>query len=116
MRRLRSVGQKRSFLFFRWSHYPTVDPRPEEKIRRQLEDIAFHNAPIHEVRVAVLLSVAYASGLLAAAFDRKRVKQHKTSIELRVDGDPVGRAVKSAVAAAQAAAATAASTGVVAGT
>jgi len=91
-------------LFFTRKVYPTIDPRPERELLDRLRDAVLGDAPTIDPDVALVVTVANASGLLAAHFDKATLKRRKGRLEAIADGDLVGAATKQAVQAAQQAA------------
>lgn len=91
-------------LFFTRKVYPTIDPRPERELLDRLIDAVRGDAPTIDPDVALVVTVANASGLLAAHFDKATLKRRKDRLEAIADGDLVGAATKQAVQAAQQAA------------
>ena len=91
-------------LFFTRKVYPTIDPRPERELLDRLRDAVLGNAPTIDPDVALVVTVANASRLLEAHFDKTTLKRRKGRLEAIADGDLVGTATKQAVQAAQQAA------------
>ena len=91
-------------LFFTRKVYPTIDPRPERELLDRLRDAVLGDAPGIDPDVALVVTVANASGLLAAHVDKATLKRRKRRLEAIADGDLVGAATKQAVQAAQQAA------------
>ena len=91
-------------LFFTRKVYPTIDPRPERELLDRLRNAVLGDAPTIDPDVTLVVTVANASGLLAAHFDKATLKRRKDRLEAIADGDLVGAATKQAVQAAQQAA------------
>lgn len=91
-------------LVFTRKVYPTIDPRPERELLGRLRDAVFGDAPSIDPDVALVVTVANASDLLAVHFDKASLKRRKSRLEAIAEGDLVGAATKRAVQAAQQAA------------
>lgn len=91
-------------LFFTRKVYPTIDPRPERELVAKLRDAVLGDSPQVEPDVALVVTVANATGLLAAHFDKSTLKRRKRRLHAIAEGDLVGAATKHAVQAAQQAA------------
>ncbi|MCP5023105.1 MAG: GPP34 family phosphoprotein [bacterium] len=83
--------------------YPEIDPRPEQEIIQRLSTAIFGPNEDLGARTTVLVSLANGTDLLAANFDRKKVKAAKTRIEAIVQGDAIGKATKELIQSIQAA-------------
>jgi hypothetical protein len=91
-------------LIFTRSIYPTIDPRPEERLLARMRDAIFGESRELDPEIVVLVALAHGTGLLNIHFDKKRLKERKRRIEEIGNGDLVGAATAEAVKAAQQAA------------
>jgi hypothetical protein len=91
-------------LFFRRKAYPTTNPAPERRLVEQMRRAIFDDEPVTDPTIATLITLGNATGLLAAHFDRKKLKRNKQRLEKIASGDMIGGATAEAVQAAQAAA------------
>jgi len=103
-------------LIFTRSIYPTIDPRPERRLIRRIDDAIFGGSRELDADVVVLVALAHGAGLLPIHFDKKRLKERKRRIEEIGSGDLVGAATAEAVKAAQQAAQAAAMAAIIAST
>jgi golgi phosphoprotein 3 len=60
--------------------YPTVDPHPERDLLERIRAALTTDNPVDE-RTAIIVALAFPSGLLAGIFDRKQLRSHRKRIE-----------------------------------
>jgi len=92
-------------LLFKRQVSPEIDGRAEKEILARLKRAIFTRTREMEPRTVVLVSLANATGLLRANFDKKKLKEQKKRIDQIVEGEFVGQATHHAVQAAITAAA-----------
>lgn len=92
--------EKGVLLFFKRRIYPALDPRAEREVVQRLRDAVFSDGEV-EARTVVLLSLADGAGLLSMVFEKKALKKRRGRIKDLVEGEAIGKAVRSAVEAAQ---------------
>jgi len=97
------ADEGRVLFLFKRRIYPEVNPEPERRLKQRLYEAVFEDAMDVDARTVLLISVANATGLLAANFDRKALKARRQQIDRVVNGDVMGAATKEAVEAVQAA-------------
>lgn len=97
------ADEDKVLLIFTRKIYPEVNPEPERRLLDRLREAVFTDVPDVDARTVVLVSLANGTGLLAANFDKKKLKARKKRIEMVVNGEMMGKATKEAVDAAQAA-------------
>jgi hypothetical protein len=93
---------------FKRQLFPEIDGRAEKEILGRLRSAIFTQTREMEPRTVVLVSLANATGLLRASFDKKKLKERKKRIAQITEGEFLGQAAAEAVQAAVAAAAMAA--------
>ena len=91
-------------LIFTRKVYPTIDPGPERRLIAQLRDTIFGDSPKLDAEAALVVTLANATGLLAAHFDKRSLKRRKRRLEEIAEGSSAGAATRRAVQAAQQAA------------
>ena len=91
-------------LFFKRKVYPTVNPEPERRLVAELRDAVFGESASLDPGLALVVTLADATGLLAAHFDKRSLKRRKPRLESIAEGNLVGAATVRAVRAAQQAA------------
>ena len=91
-------------LFFRRKVYPTVNPEPERRLVAQVRDAVFGDSAALDPGLALVVTLADATGLLAAHFDKRSLRRRKRHLEGIAKGNLVGVATARAVRAAQQAA------------
>ena len=87
-------------LLFTRKIYPTLDPAPERRLREQLRRAILRDTRTVDPRVAILIALAHATGLLRVHFDARELKSRKKRLDAIARGDLVGGATKAAVDAA----------------
>jgi hypothetical protein len=97
-------SEDKVLLFFTRKVYPTIDPGPERRLIESLRAAVFGDSADIDPEVAIVTSLASATGLLAIHFDKKKLKGRKRRLERIAEGDVVGAATREAVRAAQQAA------------
>jgi hypothetical protein len=97
-------SEDKVLLFFTRKVYPTIDPGPERRLIKRLRAGVFGDSSSVDPDVAIVISLANATGLLAIHFDKKKLKGRKRRLERIAEGDVVGAATREAVQAAQQAA------------
>ena len=91
-------------LFFRRKVYPTVNPEPERRLVAQVRDAVFGESASLDPGLALVVTLADATGLLAAHFDKRSLKRRKGRLKEIAEGNLAGAATAQAVRAAQQAA------------
>jgi hypothetical protein len=110
---LRETQDRILFLFTR-TCFPTVDPGPERSLVATISEAVEPGDGAVDARVASLVGVAHAAGMLRVLFDRKTLKARRRRIERLAADQVAAAATRAAVEAVQAAvmlAATAARSG-----
>lgn len=97
-------SEEKVLLFFTRKVYPTVDPVPERRLSQALRRAIFQDSKNVNSRIAILVALAHATGLLNTQFERSELKRRKRRLEQIGNGSLIGDATKAAVQAAQAAA------------
>jgi hypothetical protein len=108
------ADERKVLLLFRQRIYPEVNPEPERRLIDRLNRALLGPGTDLEPRTLALVSLAYPAGLLRNAFDKRVLKRQRALLEMFLEREPAGRAVKEAIQAAEAAAAAVASCGAVA--
>lgn len=88
--------------------YPEINPAPERKLIQRLREAIFTDAKGVDPHTIVLVSLASATDLLHAIFDRKELKPRREHIKQLTNGEISGKAARDVIAAMQAAVAVAA--------
>ena len=86
--------------FFTRKVYPTIDPEPERRLVAGVRDAVFQDSGVIDPNLALVVTLANTTGLLAAHFDRRSLKQRKHRLQAIAAGSVVGAATKQAVQAA----------------
>lgn len=97
------MDEDKVLLIFNRTIYPEINPVPEKKIISRLEKAIFTDSENIDPRTVVLLSLANASGLLRANFDKKELKKRKDRIEQVIIGEMMGKATAEVIQAVQSA-------------
>jgi hypothetical protein len=95
------ADEDKVLLIFTRKIYPERDPEPERQILARLEEAIFTEVRDVDPRTTILLSLAHASGILGANFDRKRLKERKQRIERVVNGEMLGKATREVITSVQ---------------
>lgn len=95
-------SEEKLLLLFTRKVYPTVDPAPERRLTEALRRAIFQDSKSLNPRTAILVALAYSTGLLNAHFERSDLKRRKKRLQQISDGDLIGGAAKAAVQAAKA--------------
>ena len=95
-------SEDKVLFFFTRAVYPTINPKPESALVKQLRDAVMGSSPTVDARMALLVSLGHATGLLRIHFSRAELKDRKTRIEKMATG-AVSDAVQAAQQATQAA-------------
>jgi hypothetical protein len=93
-------SEDKVLLMFTRKIYPTLDPAPERRLREQLRRAIVRDTMSVDARVAILIALAHATGLLRVHFDARELKAHKKRLLSIARGDLIGGATKAAVDAA----------------
>ena len=91
-------------LFFKRKVYPTANPEPERRLVEQLRAAVFGESASLDPGLALVVTLADATGLLAAHFDKRSLRRRKRRLEDIAKGNLAGAATAQAVRAAQQAA------------
>lgn len=83
--------------------YPAKNPGPEQELRKRLHHAVFTASSHVDERTAVVVVIANATGLLAKALDKRRLKERKDRLKKLASGQAAGAATREAVEAVQAA-------------
>ncbi|MBN1339525.1 MAG: GPP34 family phosphoprotein [Bacteroidales bacterium] len=97
------LEESRVLFFFRQKKYPEINPKPEQELIKRLHRAIFSDEKEVSPRTVVLISIANATGLLKANFDKKELRSRKERIKKITEGEHVGEAAKKAIEAMQAA-------------
>lgn len=90
-------------LIFSQRIYPELDPAPELEIMHRVEHGIFSDDSDLDARTAILVSLAYVSGVLDPVFGRKRIAERKERLDRIADGLPSAEAARAAIEATRAA-------------
>jgi hypothetical protein len=99
------ADQRKILLLFRQRIYPEVKPEPERRLIDRLNRALFASGTDVEARTVALVSLAYPAGLLRSAFDKRALKRQRALLEMFLEREPAGRALREAIRNAEAAAA-----------
>jgi len=95
-------SEDKVLLFFTRKAYPTIDPAPERALVERIRAAVLGEEPPDE-ELAILIALAYATGLLRVHLTDREIKSRKARLEQIVDQSSVGEATKAAVQAVRAA-------------
>jgi Golgi phosphoprotein 3 len=95
--------QDKVLLIFTRRIYPERDPKPEREIIARMRQAIFRHTSTVDAHTAVLVALAYGTGLLRAVFDRKKLRERKQRIKQIAAGNLIGNATREVVQATQAA-------------
>ncbi len=95
---LRTEKKKVLFLFDR-TVYPELNPAPERELLERLRQAIFHDGNNVSERTSVVVSLAYHSRLLHAAFGSKEVERCESRIKALSRGEHMGAALAESVQA-----------------
>jgi hypothetical protein len=95
--------EKDVLLIFKKKVYPEINPDPERKLIRRLEEAIFSDKENLDMHTVVIISLAHHTGLLEVNFDKKRLKERKKRIGKITNGEIVGNVTGEAIQAMQAA-------------
>ena len=101
-RRILRDDEATVLLFFSRKVYPTVDPRPERQLVERLRGAIFGDAPKVDPDIALVVTLANATGLLVVHFDKASLKRRKRRLAELAEDSAIGVATKLAVATATA--------------
>lgn len=87
---------KTYFFFFNTNVYPTVDARPEQEIRKHVNDVVFNNAEA-DAEVAMLLSLIKTCDLTEEVFGKERKKSAEKKLIEIIETNEYGKAVSQSV-------------------
>ncbi len=90
-------------LVFKTTHYPEVNPIPEEELIQRLRQVITTETNEIDVRTIVLLSLLFKSNLLPIHFDGKTIRQHKKRIKSIIEGEVIGKATQEIIQGIEAA-------------
>jgi hypothetical protein len=90
-------------LIFKRKVYPELDARPERELVERLRRAIFTAAKDLDPPTAILISLAFNTGLLKVPFSKKKLKARQERIERIIKGELIGDSTKAAMEAAQAA-------------
>lgn len=90
-------------LIFNRKIYPELNPDPERRLMRQLEQAIFSDDLDIDPRIVVLLSLVKNAEFLNMLFDKKKLKPRKHRIEQVINGELTGKATQAAIQAMRAA-------------
>ncbi len=94
------MEEKRLLLLFRRTVYPELDPAPERRLVERVRRAVFSDDPV-DARTAVLVGIAYPSGLLAPLFGRKAVRDRKVRLRALVEDNVAADATRATIQAVQ---------------
>ena len=95
--------QDKVLLFFKRQVYPEINPEPEAALIEELRGILFHDVDEVSERMATLIGLAHASGLLAIHFGAKEIRAREEHIKAITAGDLLQSATQQAISALTAA-------------
>lgn len=87
---------KTYFLLFNTNVYPTVDARPEQEIRKHVNDVVFNNRET-DPEIAMLLSLIKTCDLTAEVFGRERKEEADKKLAEIIENNEYGKAVSKTV-------------------
>ena len=87
---------KTYFFFFNTNVYPTIDERPEQDIRKHVNDVVFNNTK-PDPEIAMLLSLIKTCDLTAEVFGRERKKEAEKKLAEIIENNEYGNAVSKTV-------------------
>ena len=87
---------KTYFFFFNTNVYPTVDARPEQEIRKHVNDVVFNNAEA-DAEIAMLLSLIKTCDLTEEVFGKERKKEAEKKLVEIIETNEYGKAVSQSV-------------------
>lgn len=87
---------KTYFFFFNTNVYPTVDARPEQEIRKHVNDVVFNNAEAN-AEIAMLLSLIKTCDLTEEVFGKERKKSAEKKLIELIEDNEYGKAVSQTV-------------------
>ena len=87
---------KTYFFFFNTNVYPTVDARPEQEIRKHVNDVVFNNAEA-DAEIAMLLSLIKTCDLTEEVFGKERKKSAEKKLAEIIETNEYGKAVSQTV-------------------
>ena len=97
-------SEDKVLLIFKRKVYPTIDSAPERRLIQQIKRALVGSSREIDSRVALLIALANATGLLRVHFDKATLKRAKPRLDMIAEGKLIGGATAEAVRAAQAAA------------
>ncbi|WP_026859614.1 GOLPH3/VPS74 family protein [Jeotgalicoccus psychrophilus] len=95
-KRILKEEDKTYFFFFNTNVYPTVDARPEQEIRKHVNDVVFNNAEA-DAEVAMLLSLIKTCDLTEEVFGKERKKSAEKKLIEIIETNEYGKAVSQSV-------------------
>ena len=87
---------KTYFFFFNTNVYPTVDARPEQEIRKHVNDVVFNNAEA-DAEIAMLLSLIKTCDLTEEVFGKERKKEAEKKLVEIIETNEYDKAVSQTV-------------------
>ncbi len=87
---------KTYFFFFNTNVYPTVDARPEQEIRKHVNDVVFNNAEA-DAEIAMLLSLIKTCDLTEEIFGKERKKSAEKKLIEIIEDNEYGKVVSQTV-------------------
>jgi golgi phosphoprotein 3 len=98
------ADERKVLLLFRQRVYPEVEPEPERRLIGRLAGALSGSGADPGPRIRALLAIAHPTGLLRNAFERRFLKDQRGFLEMVLEGEPIGRAVRESIQAADTAA------------
>lgn len=87
---------KTYFFFFNTNVYTTVDARPEQALRKHVNDVVFNNAEA-DAEIAMLVSLIKTCDLTAEVFGKERKKSAEKKLVEIIERNEYGNAVSNTV-------------------
>lgn len=94
--------EKTYFFVFNTNVYPTIDERPEQEIRKHVNDVVFNDTRTDE-RIAMLLSLIKTCDLVEEVFGKENKKAADKRLEEIIENSDYGKAVSKSIADMEAA-------------
>ena len=95
-------SEDKVLLFFTRAVYPTINPKPEQKLVGRMREAVLRSSEC-EPDMVLLIALAHATGLLRIHFEKSELKARKDRLDSIVSGAAVAQSTADAVSAAQAA-------------
>jgi hypothetical protein len=97
------VGKEKVLSILKGQVHPELDPLPERGLIQQLRSAIFTPAQDLDPRTAILIALAFNTGLLKVPFSKRKLRARQARIDRIIRGELIGEAAQAASEAAQAA-------------